>query len=71
MKTSLDFRGEILHAIKGVAKKDRFTSSETDLRGKRDAVAVANVKRTWGLGDGDDFVAGGEDGDAGFLVAIK
>ena len=65
----LDFCGEIVDTIEGVTKRNGFASSETNLRREGNGVAVANVKRAGSFGDGYDFVAGGEDGDARLFVA--
>ena len=71
MQAASDFFTKIFGLIGGVGENDWFSAGVADLRGQRDAVAVANLE---GAGRGvyrDDFVAGGEDGDARFFCATE
>jgi hypothetical protein len=69
LEAELDFGAEVVDAIEGVAEGDRLASGETHLRGEGDAVAIANVKWAGRFDDGNNFVTGGKDGDAGLLGA--
>ena len=69
LEAELDFCAEVVDAIEGVAQRDRLASGETHLRGEGDAVAIANVKWTGRFDDGNNFVTGAKDGDAGLLGA--
>ncbi len=46
-----------------VSEGNRFAARQTNLRGQRDAVAVANAKWAGHLGYGNDFVPRGKNGD--------
>jgi hypothetical protein len=69
LEAEFDFCAEVVDAIESVAERDGLAASKTDLCGEGDAIAIADVKGTGRFGDGNNFVAGGEDGDEGLLVA--
>ncbi len=68
-KALLDFGGKVVDAVECVDERNGFATGQSYLRAQRDGVAVANVKRSGRFGDGNNFVAGGENGDSRFLVA--
>lgn len=69
LEAEFNFCAEVIDAIESVAERDGLAASKTDLCGEGDAIAIADVKGTGRFGDGNNFVAGGEDGDEGLLVA--
>ena len=69
LEAEFDFRGEIIDAIEGVAQGNGFGAGEAHLRGKRDAVAVADMKGSGSFRDRDKFIAGGKNGYVGLFCA--
>ena len=62
---SVEKRPEVVEVVAGDAEADGFAAGECDQRGEAVAVGVADLVGLRGGVDLDQFVAGGEDGDAG------
>src|SRR5207302_5609082 len=64
LEAALDSGAEFLDIVGSVAEQNWLAAGEADLCGQGDTVGVADLERTREGVNGDDFVAGGKNGDA-------